>query len=130
LGRVYLTTPEAAFLPAGAAEPRGDSEQTAREGDLEGRAIVQSGLPEVRTILENGRPAPEGVLQRVHGKGELDKRGLLGILEEDGELLEIREKSGSRISAGAKKSLLEHPAHAPPMVDQITTRNVESPGSA
>ncbi|HJZ91090.1 MAG TPA: ATP-dependent zinc metalloprotease FtsH [Gemmataceae bacterium] len=120
LGRVYLTTPEAAFLPAGAAEPRGYSEQTAREVDLEVRAIVQSCLQEVRTILENGRPALEAVSQRLIEKEVL----------EDRELLEILEKSGFPISAAAKKSLLEHPAHAPPMVDQITTRNVESPGSA
>jgi cell division protease FtsH len=112
LGRIYLSSSESTFLPGAMGEARGCSEQTAREIDLEVRAIIEACLGEVRGILEKGRPALDAVAQRL-----IDKEVL-----EDQELLELLEKSGFAISAAARKNLLEHPANQPPMVDQITTR--------
>jgi len=122
LGRVYLTDGHAAFLPAnGGLDSRGHSEQTAREVDLEVRAIIQTCLDEVRSVLDEGRTALHAVAQRLIDKEVLD----------DLELLELLEKNGFPISAAARKNLLEQPtAHQTPMIDQITTRNVESPGAA
>jgi len=122
LGRVYLTDGHAAFLPAnGGLDARGHSEQAAREVDLEVRAIIQTCLDEVRSVLDEGRTALHAVAQRLIDKEVLD----------DLELLELLEKNGFPISAAARKNLLEQPtAHQTPMIDQITTRNVESPGAA
>jgi cell division protease FtsH len=112
LGRVYLTSPDAAFLPGGNGEIRGHSEETAREVDLEVRAIIDGCLAEVREILDKGRTALNAVANRLIEKEVL----------EDRELLELLDKSGFAISAAARKNLLEQPANQPPMVDQITTR--------
>lgn len=112
LGRVYLTSPDAAFLPGGGGELRGHSEETAREVDLESRAIIEACLTEVRGILDKGRVALNAVANRLIEKEVL----------EDRELLELLDKSGFAISAAARKNLLEHPTNQPPMVDQITTR--------
>src|SRR5262249_33987947 len=123
LGRIYLSAPTSIFLNGVGADgdPRGHSEQTAREVDLEVRAIIENCLHQVRDILEHGRTALDAVAQRLIEKEVL----------EDRELLELLEKNGFPISAAARKSLLEQPiAHQTPMIDQITTRNVESPGAA
>jgi cell division protease FtsH len=121
LGRVYLTDGQAAFLPGAGIEARGHSEQTAREVDLEVRSIIQGCLDEVRAILDRGRTALDAVARQLIEKEVLD----------DLELLELLEKNGFPISATARKNLLEQPvAHPTPMIDQITTRNVESPGAA
>jgi cell division protease FtsH len=113
LGRIYLATQEAAFLPGGAGESRAHSEQTAREVDLEVREIIQGCLHQVRTILDEGKGALEAVAQQLIEKEVLD----------DLELLELLEKNRFPISAAARKALLEHPSpHQTPMVDQITTR--------
>ena len=112
LGRVYLTSPDAAFLPGANGELRGHSEETAREVDLEVRAIIDGCLGEVREILDKGRTALNAVAQRLIEKEVL----------EDRELLELLDKSGFAISAAARKNLLEHSANQQPMVDQITTR--------
>ena len=112
LGRIYLSAPEASFLPGGVAETRPHSEQTAREVDLEVRAIIDGCLEEVRGVLQAGRNALNAVAQRL-----IDKEVL-----EDRELLELLDKSGFAISALARRSLLEHSAHHAPMVDQITMR--------
>jgi cell division protease FtsH len=117
LGRIYLAGQGAAFLPTGDGDTRGHSEQTAREVDLEVRAIIQSCLDEVRTILDSGRLALDAVAQRLIEKEVLD----------DLELLELLEKSGFPISAKARKNLLEQPnAHQTPMIDQITTRPLDA----
>jgi cell division protease FtsH len=121
LGRIYLTDGQATFLPSAGVETRAHSEQTAREVDLEVRAIIQGCLEEVRVVLETGRTALDAVARRLIEKEVLD----------DLELLELLEKNGFPISAPARKNLLEQPiAHQTPMIDQITTRNVESPGAA
>lgn len=112
LGRIYLTSPDAAFLPGGVGEHNGCSEQTAREVDLEVRAIIEACLKEVHGILVKGRTTLDAVAQRLIEKEVL----------EDRELLELLDKSGFAISASARKNLLEHPANQPPMVDQLTTR--------
>ena len=113
LGRIYLATQEAAFLPGGAGESKAHSEQTAREVDLEVRDIIQNCLQQVRAILDPGKGALEAVAQQLIEKEVLD----------DLELLELLEKNRFPISAAARKSLLEHPSpHQTPMVDQITTR--------
>jgi cell division protease FtsH len=112
LGRIYLSAPDATFLPGGIADGNGCSEQTAREIDLEVRAIIDSCLGEVHGILDKGRGALDAVAQRLIEKEVL----------EDRELLELLDKSGFAISASARKSLLEHPTNQPPMVDQLTTR--------
>jgi cell division protease FtsH len=113
LGRIYLATQEAAFLPGGGGESKAHSEQTAREVDLEVRDIIQGCLQQVRVILADGKEALEAVAQALIEKEVLD----------DLELLELLEKNRFPISAAARKSLLEHPSpHQTPMVDQITTR--------
>jgi cell division protease FtsH len=112
LGRIYLSAPEAAFLPGGVAETRPHSEQTAREVDLEVRAIIDGCLEEVRAVLEGGRNALNAVAQRL-----IDKEVL-----EDRELLELLDKSGFAISVAARRNLLEHTGYQSPMVDQITMR--------
>lgn len=112
LGRIYLSAPDSAFLPGGMGDSNGCSEQTAREIDLEVRAIIDSCLTEVRGILDKGRTALDAVAQRLIEKEVL----------EDRELLELLDKSGFAISASARKNLLEQPAKQPPMVDQLTTR--------
>ncbi|HKB03778.1 MAG TPA: ATP-dependent zinc metalloprotease FtsH [Gemmataceae bacterium] len=113
LGRIYLSAPTAAFLPPADGDARGHSEHTAREVDLEVRAIIQTCLDEVRSILEEGRTALDAVAQRLIEKEVLD----------DLELLELLEKNGFPISAKARKNLLEQPhPHQAPMTDQITTR--------
>ena len=102
LGRVFLaSSPGAGFLPGGYAGdgPRGHSEQTAREVDLEVRAIIEECLSTVRAVLDAGRPALDAVARRL-----IDKEVL-----EDRELLELLEKSGFSISAAAKKSLSVSP---------------------
>jgi cell division protease FtsH len=116
LGRIYLSAPTSVFLNGATdGESRGHSEQTAREVDLEVRAIIDGCLHEVRDILDRGRLALDAVAQRLIEKEVL----------EDRELLELLEKSGFPISAAAKKSLLEHNAHQTPMIDQITASRVE-----
>jgi cell division protease FtsH len=113
LGRIYLTGPESPFLPGGNGESRAHSEQTAREVDLEVRAIIETCLNQVRTVIDQGRTALDAVAQRLIEKEVLD----------DLELLELLEKNGFPISAMARKNLLEQPAaHQTPMIDQITTR--------
>jgi cell division protease FtsH len=117
LGRIYLSAPTSVFLNGAGADgdARGHSEQTAREVDLEVRAIIENCLDVVRDILGRGRRALDSVAQRLIEKEVL----------EDRELLELLEKSGFPISAAAKKSLLEHNAHQAPMIDQITAGRVE-----
>jgi cell division protease FtsH len=115
LGRIYLSAPTSAFLAGPDGDTRGHSEQTAREVDLEVRAIIDACLHEVRTILDKGRSALEAVAQRLIEKEVL----------EDRELLELLEKAGFAISAAARKNLLEHNARQMPMVDQITASRVE-----
>ena len=117
LGRIYLSGPASAFLPTGDGDTRGHSEQTAREVDLEVRAIIQGCLEEVRTILDKGRTALDAVAHRLIEKEVLD----------DLELLELLEKNGFPISAKARKNLLEQPnVHQVPMTDQITTRPIDA----
>ncbi|HEX3149929.1 MAG TPA: ATP-dependent zinc metalloprotease FtsH [Gemmataceae bacterium] len=115
LGRIYLSAPASAYLDSGHSELRGHSEQTAREVDLEVRAIIESCLHRVRDVLENGRPALSAVSQRLIEKEVL----------EDRELLELLDKNGFSISAAARKNLLEHHARQTPMIDQITTERIE-----
>jgi cell division protease FtsH len=116
LGRIFLSTPTSAFLAAAAdGDGRAHSEQTAREVDLEVRAIIEGCLNEVRDILQGGRIALDAVAQRLIEKEVL----------EDRELLELLEKSGFPISVAARKNLLEHNAHQTPMIDQLTASKVE-----
>lgn len=113
LGRIYLTGPDSPFLPGSSGDSLSHSEQTAREVDLEVRAIIENCLNQVRGIMEKGRTALDAVAQRLIEKEVLD----------DLELLELLEKNGFPISAAARKNLLEQPAaHQTPMIDQITTR--------
>lgn len=115
LGRIYLSAPTSAFLNGADGEARSHSEQTAREVDLEVRAIIDACLAEVRGIMDKGRNALNAVAQRLIEKEVL----------EDRELLELLDKNGFAISAAARKNLLEHHARQTPMIDQITTRSVE-----
>jgi cell division protease FtsH len=115
LGRIYLSAPTSVFLGGADGEAPGHSEQTAREVDLEVRAIIENCLNEVRDILQRGRLALDAVAERLI---EIE------VLE-DRELLELLEKSGFPISAAARKSLLDHHARQTPMIDQITASRVE-----
>lgn len=115
LGRIYLSSNGSHFLAGMDGETRAHSEQTAREVDLEVRAIIDACLHEVRDILERGRTALDAVAQRLI---EIE------VLE-DRELLELLDKNGFAISAAARKSLQEHHAHQQPMIDQITASRVE-----
>ena len=83
LGRIYLSEPGSAFLPGGASGDgaRNYSEQTAREIDLEIRAIIAACLFEVRTVLEKGKTSLEAVAQRLIDKEVLEDRELLELLE-------------------------------------------------
>ena len=83
LGRIYLATQEAAFLPGGAGETKAHSEQTAREVDLEVREIIQSCLHLVRVILEDGKGALEAVAQQLIEKEVLDDLQLLALLDKN-----------------------------------------------
>ena len=115
LGRIYLSAPTSAFLAGSDHETRGHSEQTAREVDLEVRAIIEACLHQVRDVLDGGRKALAAVADRLIEKEVL----------EDRELLELLEKNGFPISAAARKNLLEHHARQKPMIDQITTDRIE-----
>jgi cell division protease FtsH len=115
LGRIYLSAPTSAFLAGADGETRGHSEQTAREVDLEVRAIIEACLHQVREILDKGQKALAAVAQRLIEKEVL----------EDRELLELLEKNGFPISAAARKNLLAHHARQLPMIDQITTERIE-----
>jgi cell division protease FtsH len=116
LGRIYLSAPTSVFLGGAAdGEVPPHSEQTAREVDLEVRAIIDSCLAEVRNLLDQGRNALTAVAQRLIEKEVL----------EDRELLELLEASGFPISAMARQNLLEHNAYQSRMVDQITASRVE-----
>ena len=97
LGRIYLSEPGSAFLPGGASGDgaRNYSEQTAREIDLEIRAIIAACLFEVRTVLEKGKTSLEAVAQRL-----IDKEVL-----EDRELLELLETHRFAISPAARENL-------------------------
>ena len=97
LGRIYLSEPGSAFLPGGAPGDgaRNYSEQTAREIDLEIRAIIAACLFEVRTVLEKGKTSLEAVAQRL-----IDKEVL-----EDRELLELLETHRFAISPAARENL-------------------------
>jgi cell division protease FtsH len=115
LGRIYLSSSGSAFLNGTDGETRAHSEQTAREVDLEVRAIVDGCLHEVRDILERGRPALDAVAERLIEVEVL----------EDRELLELLDKSGFQISAAARRNLQEHHSRQTPMIDQITASRVE-----
>jgi cell division protease FtsH len=116
LGRIYLSAPTSVFLGGAAdGEIPPHSEQTAREVDLEVRAIIDSCLTDVRNLLDQGRNALTAVAQRLIEKEVL----------EDRELLELLEASGFPISALARQNLLEHNAYQSRMVDQITASRVE-----
>jgi cell division protease FtsH len=116
LGRIYLSAQTSVFLGGGMdGDTPAHSEQTAREVDLEVRAIVDGCLNEVRTLLDQGRNALAAVAQRLIEKEVL----------EDRELLELLEASGFPISARARQNLLEHNAYQSRMVDQITASRVE-----
>ena len=96
LGRIYLSAPDAAFLPGGGGDaPRSHSEQTAREIDMEVRAIINACLAEVRAVLEKGKQALEAIAARLIVKEVL----------EDRELLELLEFNGFATSPAAKASL-------------------------
>lgn len=97
LGRIYLSEPGGAFLPNGSSVEgnRNYSEQTAREIDLEIRAIIASCLFEVRSVLEKGKPSLEAVAQRL-----IDKEVL-----EDRELLELLDTHNFAISPAARENL-------------------------
>ncbi|WP_020472542.1 ATP-dependent zinc metalloprotease FtsH [Zavarzinella formosa] len=100
LGRIYLGEAGSAFLPNGAPGEgaRACSEQTAREIDLEIRAIISACLFEVRTVLEKGKLSLEAVAKRL-----IDKEVL-----EDRELLELLEDNDFAISPAARESLSQH----------------------
>ena len=116
LGRIYLSAPTSVFLGGAAdGEVPAHSEQTAREVDLEVRAIIDSCLKEVRNLLDQGRNALTAVAQRLIEKEVL----------EDRELLELLEATGFPISVMARQNLLEHNAYQSRMVDQITASRVE-----
>ncbi len=84
LGRVfYRDHGTNGFLP-GAAFPDGDrqfSEETAREIDLEVRAILDQATAEVRAILQQRRPALEATAQRLIEKEVIDGSELRSLLE-------------------------------------------------
>src|SRR5262245_42345889 len=83
LGRVYLSAPTSVFLNGTGADgdPRGHSEQTAREVDLEVRAIIENCLHQVRDILERGRTALDAVAQRLTEKEAPEERAQLHVLD-------------------------------------------------
>ena len=69
------------FLGGGMDGPRGYSEQTAREIDLEIRQIIDTATEKVRGILRARREALEAIARRLIEKEVIDARELRQLLD-------------------------------------------------
>jgi cell division protease FtsH len=84
LGRVSYRSQGASAFLAGAGGYDGErkfSEETAREIDLEVRQILDEATAEVRSILQERRPALEAVALRLIEKEVIDGAELRGLIE-------------------------------------------------
>jgi len=98
LGRIYLSGPDASFLPGFMGDANmACSEATAREVDLEIRRIIESCLQEVKGMLARSRSALEAVALRLIEKEVIDGPELLNLLT----------RSGFEPNESARRMLLE-----------------------
>jgi cell division protease FtsH len=82
LGRVCFQEENGpGFLGGGMDGPRGYSEQTAREIDVEIRGIIDTATERVRGILRTRREALEAIAKRLIEKEVIDARELQQLLE-------------------------------------------------
>jgi cell division protease FtsH len=83
LGRVNFHERGATFLAGAQTEgERGYSERTAREIDVEVRAIIQQATEAVREVLLARRAALEAIAQRLIEKEVMDRTELMQLLEQ------------------------------------------------